>query len=137
VLGYLKRLLTTGAAYQLGDVLAKAIAVVTIPLYTRHVSRAGYGAANSLLTAVILSSIFLRAGVGEAFIRFYFDDDDADAVAANAQELGGTVVVAPFDAPWVRTTVIADPQGATFIASKFVPENKDLISAQASPAQAA
>ena len=32
----------------------------------------------------------------------------------------------PFDAPWVRMTVIADPQGATFIASKFVPENKDL-----------
>ena len=28
--------------------------------------------------------------------------------------------------PWVRMTVIADPQGATFIASKFVPENKDL-----------
>jgi O-antigen/teichoic acid export membrane protein len=77
VLGYLKRLLTTGAAYQLGDVVAKAIALVTIPLYTRHVSRAGYGAANSLLTAVILASIFLRAGVGEAFIRFYFDDDDA------------------------------------------------------------
>jgi O-antigen/teichoic acid export membrane protein len=77
VLGYLKRLLTTGAAYQLGDVLAKAIALVTIPLYTRHISRGGYGAANSLLTAVILASIFLRAGVGEAFIRFYFDDDDA------------------------------------------------------------
>jgi O-antigen/teichoic acid export membrane protein len=77
VLGYLKRLLSTGAAYQLGDILAKSIALVTIPLYTRHVSRAGYGAANSLLTAVILASIFLRAGVGEAFIRFYFDDDDA------------------------------------------------------------
>jgi O-antigen/teichoic acid export membrane protein len=76
VLGYLKRLLTTGAAYQLGDILAKSIALVTIPLYTRHVSRGGYGAANSLLTAVILASIFLRAGVGEAFIRFYFDDDD-------------------------------------------------------------
>jgi hypothetical protein len=26
----------------------------------------------------------------------------------------------------VRTTVITDPQGATFTASKFVPENKDL-----------
>ena len=36
------------------------------------------------------------------------------------------VVVAPFDAPWVRMTVITDPQGATFTASKFVPENKDL-----------
>lgn len=55
-----------------------------------------------------------------------FAVDDADAVAAKTQELGGTVLVAPFDAPWVRMTVIADPQGATFIASKFVPENRDL-----------
>jgi predicted enzyme related to lactoylglutathione lyase len=55
-----------------------------------------------------------------------FAVDDADATAAKATELGGHVVVPPFDAPWVRTTVIADPQGATFIASKFVPENKDL-----------
>jgi O-antigen/teichoic acid export membrane protein len=78
VLAYLKRLLTTGAAYQFGDLLAKAIALVTLPLYTRHVSPAGYGAANSLLTAVILASIFLRAGVGEAFIRFYFDDADVE-----------------------------------------------------------
>ncbi len=74
--GYLKRLVTTGAAYQFGDILSKGIALVTIPLYTRHVSPAGYGAANSLLTFVILTSIFLRVGVGEAFIRFYFDDDD-------------------------------------------------------------
>jgi predicted enzyme related to lactoylglutathione lyase len=55
-----------------------------------------------------------------------FAVDDADAIAERAAELGGKVVVAPFDAPWVRSTVIADPQGATFIASKFVPENKDL-----------
>jgi uncharacterized protein len=55
-----------------------------------------------------------------------FAVDDADATAARAAELGGTVVVPPFDAPWVRMTVIADPQGATFIASKFVPENRDL-----------
>jgi uncharacterized protein len=53
-----------------------------------------------------------------------FAVDDADAIAARATELGGTVVVPPFDAPWVRMAVIADPQGATFTASKFVPENK-------------
>jgi uncharacterized protein len=51
---------------------------------------------------------------------------DADATAQRAAELGGEVVVAPFDAPWVRMTVIRDPQGATFTASKFVPENRDL-----------
>ena len=55
-----------------------------------------------------------------------FATDDADATAAKAAELGGTVVMPPFDAPWVRMTVIADPQGAMFTASKFVPENSSL-----------
>jgi predicted enzyme related to lactoylglutathione lyase len=53
-----------------------------------------------------------------------FATDDADATAAKAAELGGTVVVPPFDAPWVRMTLIADPAGATVIASQFVPENR-------------
>ncbi len=55
-----------------------------------------------------------------------FAVDDADAIAGRAAKLGGRVVVPPFDAPWVRMTIISDPQGATFTASKFVPENKDL-----------
>ena len=55
-----------------------------------------------------------------------FGVDDADATAARATDLGATVVVPPFDGPWIRMTVIRDPQGATFIASKFVPENRDL-----------
>jgi len=55
-----------------------------------------------------------------------FAVDDADATAAKALELGGEVVAGPFDAPWTRLAVIRDPQGATFIAGQFVPENKDL-----------
>jgi len=58
-----------------------------------------------------------------------FAVEDADATASRAAELGGTVLVAPVDAPWVRTTVIADPAGAVFTASRFVPENKDLAPA--------
>ena len=54
-----------------------------------------------------------------------FAVEDADAIAARATELGGSVVAPPFDAPWVRMTILTDPQGATFTASKFVPENKD------------
>jgi uncharacterized protein len=61
-----------------------------------------------------------------------FAVDDADAIAKAATDLGGRVIVPPLDAPWVRLTVIADPQGATFTASKFVIENKDL----ARPAEA-
>jgi uncharacterized protein len=65
-----------------------------------------------------------------------FAVDDADAIAQRAVDLGGAVLVAPFDAPWVRMTVIADPQGATFTASKFVPENKTLAENAGAPTAA-
>jgi predicted enzyme related to lactoylglutathione lyase len=55
-----------------------------------------------------------------------FAVDSADETADKAAQLGGQVIVPPFDAPWVRMTVIADPQGATFTASKFVAENAEL-----------
>ncbi|HEX4345462.1 MAG TPA: VOC family protein [Solirubrobacteraceae bacterium] len=66
-----------------------------------------------------------------------FGVDDADACAAKAAELGGTVLVAPFDAPWVRMAVLADPAGATFIASQFVPENRGPAAQPDSAASAA
>jgi predicted enzyme related to lactoylglutathione lyase len=66
-----------------------------------------------------------------------FGVEDADATAERAAELGGQVVVPPFDAPWVRMTIITDPQGATFTASKFVPENRDLAGELDSTAKAA
>jgi uncharacterized protein len=65
-----------------------------------------------------------------------FAVDDADTIASRATELGGTVLVPPVDAPWVRTTVIADPAGAVFTASKFVPENKDLTPAASAASSA-
>jgi O-antigen/teichoic acid export membrane protein len=105
VLGYLKRLVTTGAAYQFGDILGKGLALITLPLYTHHLSTEAYGAAETLLTTVILSSIVLRVGVGEAFIRFYFNDADParrDRIARTA-----TAAVA-----W--TTTIASALAAVF-----------------------
>jgi predicted enzyme related to lactoylglutathione lyase len=61
-----------------------------------------------------------------------FAVDSADETAQRATELGGKVLVAPFDAPWVRMTVLSDPQGATFVASQFVPENQDAQASQES-----
>ena len=55
-----------------------------------------------------------------------FSTGDADATAAKAAELGGTVVAPPIDAPYSRMTVLEDPQGARFSATAFVPENKDV-----------
>jgi O-antigen/teichoic acid export membrane protein len=76
VQGYLKRLATSGAAYQASSLVAGFLALFTLPLYTRHLTEAELGYAETLLTAIILVSIVLRFGVGEAFVRFYFDDDD-------------------------------------------------------------
>ena len=53
-----------------------------------------------------------------------FAVNDADAAAAEATKLGGNVLVAPHDAPYVRLTVLADPQGTPFTASQFVAENR-------------
>jgi uncharacterized protein len=51
-----------------------------------------------------------------------FSVDDADATAARAEELGGELVAPPMDAGPTRITVVRDPQGAVFTASRFYPE---------------
>lgn len=73
---------------------------------------------------VVASIVPLEDGVPPHW-SVTFMVDKADEVAARATELGGDVLVAPFDAPWVRMTVLSDPQGATFIASQFVPPEPD------------
>jgi O-antigen/teichoic acid export membrane protein len=78
VQGHLKRLATSGFAYQASSLVSGFLALFTLPLYTRHLTRAELGYAETLLTAIILASIVLRFGVGEAFVRFYFDDEDAE-----------------------------------------------------------
>jgi uncharacterized protein len=72
----------------------------------------------------VVASLNPSEGDGPPYWSVTFASGDADADAARATELGGSVVVPPFDAPWVRMTVLSDPQGATFIASQFVPENR-------------
>jgi uncharacterized protein len=53
-----------------------------------------------------------------------FAVNDADSAAASAAELGGNVLVPPLDAPYVRLTVLTDPEGTPFTASQFVAENR-------------
>ncbi|RYV52823.1 VOC family protein [Pengzhenrongella frigida] len=59
-----------------------------------------------------------------AFWGVTFAVEDADSCAARASELGGRVLSGPIDAPWVRTTVLQDPHGASFVASQYVPPSE-------------
>jgi len=76
VTAYLKRLVSSLAAYQLADVVSKLIAVLLLPVYTSYIAPAGYGVVELLANGVILISIVVRFGIIEAFLRFYFIDSD-------------------------------------------------------------
>jgi O-antigen/teichoic acid export membrane protein len=89
VTGYLKRLVSSLAAYQVADVVSKFIAVLLLPVYTRYISPAGYGVVELLANGVILISILVRFGMIESFLRFYFADEDQDRRDALARRSVG------------------------------------------------
>jgi O-antigen/teichoic acid export membrane protein len=85
VSGYLRRLATTGAAYTAASIVSKLIAVALLPLYTRYLTKADYGAAEVMFSAVVALSIIVRFGLIEALMRFYYkDDEDPDRVVATS-----------------------------------------------------
>jgi O-antigen/teichoic acid export membrane protein len=84
VSGYLRRLATTGAAYTAASILSKVIAVALLPLYTRYLTLADYGAAEVMFAAIVSASIVVRLGLIEALLRFYYqDDEDPDRVVSS------------------------------------------------------
>lgn len=72
------RLLSGTAAYQASSIASALLAVVTLPLYTRALSTSDYGVAETLLTFIILASILLRLGLGEAFVRYYLAHEQGE-----------------------------------------------------------
>jgi O-antigen/teichoic acid export membrane protein len=83
--GYLRRLATTGAAYTAASILSKLIAVALLPLYTRYLAPADYGAAEVMFAAVVAASIIVRLGVIEALLRFYYKaGEDPNRVVATS-----------------------------------------------------
>ncbi|MBV9819815.1 MAG: lipopolysaccharide biosynthesis protein [Solirubrobacterales bacterium] len=91
---YLKRLVSSLAAYQLADVVSKLIAVILLPVYTRYIDPAGYGVVELLANGVILISIVVRFGMIEAFLRYYFTDEDPERRDALARRAVGFLLVA-------------------------------------------
>src|SRR5688572_30545782 len=76
MLVYLRRLASTGASYTASSVISKLLAVALLPIYTRHLTRADYGAAEVLLATVVALSIVFRLGIVEALLRFYYQGQE-------------------------------------------------------------
>jgi O-antigen/teichoic acid export membrane protein len=106
VSGYLRRLATTGAAYTAASVLSKLIAVALLPLYTRYLTPADYGAAEVMFAAVVSASIIVRFGTIEALLRFYYKDDEDPARVVSTSfaalfwfSTAAALIVLPFAGP--------------------------------------
>ena len=113
--GYLRRLATTGAAYTAANVLSKLIAVALLPLYTRYLTPADYGAAEVLFAAVVAASIVIRLGVIEALLRFYYKagENPAAVVATSFAAIFwlatlAALVALPFAGP-ISEAVLDEP----------------------------
>ena len=91
--GALKRLAASGLAYQAASLLAALLALFTLPLYTRSLTEADFGYAETILTLVILASILLRFGLGEAFVRYWHGAQGDDARRRLARTTTGFVLV--------------------------------------------
>ncbi|HEY6144920.1 MAG TPA: oligosaccharide flippase family protein [Solirubrobacterales bacterium] len=114
--GYLRRLATTGAAYTAASILSKVIAVALLPLYTRYLSPADYGAAEILFAAVVAASIIIRLGLIEAILRFYYLDDEDPARVVSGTFAGlfwlstlGALIALPFAGP-LSELLLPDPE---------------------------
>ncbi len=92
--GYLKRLLSSLGAYQVSNVVAKLIGVGMLPVYTRYIDPGGYGTIELLANGVILISIVTRFGMIEAFLRFYYHDEDPRRRDALVRRAAGFMLIA-------------------------------------------
>jgi len=72
----IKRLAKHSAIYGAGGVVSRILAVLLLPLYTRYLNPADYGAIETLLALSVVLVIVLRLGIQNAFFRFYFDSPD-------------------------------------------------------------
>ena len=63
------------------------VLLLLLPVYTSYIQPSGYGIVETPATVVIFVSIVVRFGIIEAFLRFYFADEDQarrDALARRA-----------------------------------------------------
>jgi O-antigen/teichoic acid export membrane protein len=71
------RLARHSAIYGLGGLVSRFVALLLLPLYTRYLTPADYGAVETLVALAAILATVLRLGIASAFFRFYFDSADA------------------------------------------------------------
>jgi O-antigen/teichoic acid export membrane protein len=74
--GQIVRLARHSAIYGVGGLVSRFVSVLLLPLYTRYLTPADYGAVETLVALAAILATILRMGIASAFFRYYFDSDD-------------------------------------------------------------
>jgi len=74
--GQMWRLARHSAIYGIGGLVSRFVALFLLPLYTRYLTPADYGAVETLVALAAICATILRLGIASAFFRFYFDSTD-------------------------------------------------------------
>jgi O-antigen/teichoic acid export membrane protein len=72
----LRRLGRHSAIYGLGGLVSRILAVLLLPLYTTYLTTTDYGRVETLVALTAILVTLLRAGISNAFFRFYFDSPE-------------------------------------------------------------
>jgi O-antigen/teichoic acid export membrane protein len=68
----IKRLVAHSGVYGFGLVIQAVLGVLLLPLYTHYLTRADYGALETVLAGAALLTVLLSGGMMTAFFRFHF-----------------------------------------------------------------
>src|SRR5918911_5613744 len=74
----LTELLRHSAVYGLGSIVARILAVLLLPLYTRYLSPGDYGLIETLVALSAVLTALVAQGMKSAFFRFYFDSAEEE-----------------------------------------------------------
>src|ERR671931_256635 len=74
----LKELFRHSAIYGLGSIVARILAVLLLPLYTRYLSPSDYGLIETLVALAAVLTALVAQAMKSAFFRFYFDSAEPE-----------------------------------------------------------
>ncbi len=75
----LKQLAGQSFVYGLGGLVSRAVGIVLLPVYFRHVSAAQFGDVELIMSTITLAAIVFRLGLTNAMFRFSFDRPGIDS----------------------------------------------------------
>lgn len=70
------KIITHSTIYMIGDILRHSVSLIMLPIYTRYLSTADYGAVELLSMIIDFASIIFGARIAQAIFRFFCATDD-------------------------------------------------------------